>query len=177
MNFYLKKDKSSADESQTDNLYLSAKNLNNNQQSSIITANHSHRNSQRSTGTNQRNHSSKNYSDNISIDSRRQDSDGSSTKEMCLPTCWCNNLVEVTCRYPTKVVTYVSLIDSTSCASHELNLSLIELQQQQQRMARSKETKNVLKSNQIAETVLITDNETTLTPDVKANAGKYFMFS
>lgn len=95
---------------------------------------------------------------------------------MCLPTCWCNNLVEVTCRYPTKVVTYVSLIDSTSCASHELNLSLIELQQQQQRMARSKETKNILKSNQIAETVLITDNETTLTPDVKANAGKYFIF-
>lgn len=35
----------------------------------------------------------------------------------------CNNLVEVTCRYPTKVLTYVTLIDSNNCTSHDIDLS------------------------------------------------------
>ena len=34
----------------------------------------------------------------------------------------CNNLVEVTFRYPTKVITYVTLIDSNNCTSHDLNI-------------------------------------------------------
>lgn len=48
------------------------------------------------------------------------------TKEICHPSCWCNNLVEITCRYPTKVVTYVSLIESNFSNSHGINLSCFD---------------------------------------------------
>ena len=44
----------------------------------------------------------------------------------CQPNCWCNNLVEITCRYPTKVVTYVSLVETNNCSSHSMNMSLFE---------------------------------------------------
>jgi hypothetical protein len=47
-------------------------------------------------------------------------------KELCHSSCWCNNLVEITCKYPTKVVKYVTLIDFNSCTFHEPNMSLFE---------------------------------------------------
>lgn len=61
----------------------------------------------------------------------KSDSDQSATttvKEICQPSCWCNNLVEVTCRYPTKVVTYVTLIEANSSVSHELNMLAFDQQ-------------------------------------------------
>lgn len=45
----------------------------------------------------------------------------SCAKTICHSSCWCNNLVEVTIRYPTKVVSYVTLIDNNDCVAHDLN--------------------------------------------------------
>jgi hypothetical protein len=47
-------------------------------------------------------------------------------KELCHPSCWCNNLVEITCRYPTKVIKYVSLIENNPSSMHSINRSLFE---------------------------------------------------
>lgn len=48
-------------------------------------------------------------------------------KEICHPYCWCNNLVEITCRHPTKVVTYVTLIENNNNSTvHAINMSIFE---------------------------------------------------
>lgn len=48
---------------------------------------------------------------------------GSEFNELCNPNCWCNNLVEIKCRYPTKVVTFVSLIEPNFSNFHSINLA------------------------------------------------------
>ena len=48
---------------------------------------------------------------------------GSELNELCNPNCWCNNLVEIKCRYPTKVVTFVSLIEPNFSNFHSTNLA------------------------------------------------------
>jgi hypothetical protein len=63
---------------------------------------------------------------NDKTSTRRSSNSYSKEKELCHPSCWCNNLVEITCKYPTKIVKYVTLIDFNSCAFHELNMSLFE---------------------------------------------------
>jgi hypothetical protein len=134
----------------------------------------------RSSANSQRNQNSKNYSDNYSNDSRRQtnnadetDGNTNNSNKMCQTTCWCNNLVEVTCRYPTKVVTYVALIDSNNCTSHEINLSLIELKQEQQRLIQSKSLVKI--NSKISELKQDSDidNQTELTSSIIENASKY----
>ncbi|CAF0862230.1 unnamed protein product [Brachionus calyciflorus] len=47
-------------------------------------------------------------------------------KELCNPNCWCNHLVEIKCRYPTKVTTFVSIIEPNFSNSHAINLSSFE---------------------------------------------------
>lgn len=65
-----------------------------------------------------------------------------SAKEICHPNCWCNNLVEVTCRYPTKVVTYVTLIESNNCTSHDLNMSAFDSNLLQNKSSNSTQNNN-----------------------------------
>ncbi|RNA18649.1 tuberin isoform X2, partial [Brachionus plicatilis] len=43
--------------------------------------------------------------------------------ELCNPNCWCNNLVEIKCRYPTKVVSFVSLVEPNFSNFHSVNLA------------------------------------------------------
>jgi hypothetical protein len=65
----------------------------------------------------------------ISILNTLDDISGQSTstaKNICHPNCWCNNLVEITCRYPTKIITYVSLIENNSSTSHFINTALFD---------------------------------------------------
>lgn len=47
-------------------------------------------------------------------------------KELCQPNCWCNNLVEITCRYPTKVVNYVVLVENNCSTTHAINMCIFE---------------------------------------------------
>jgi hypothetical protein len=53
-------------------------------------------------------------------------SSSAAIRELCHPSCWCNNLVEITCRYPTKVIKYVSLIENNPSTMHLINRSLFE---------------------------------------------------
>lgn len=47
----------------------------------------------------------------------------SELNELCNPGCWCNNLVEIKCRYPTKVVSFVTLIEPNFSNFHSINLT------------------------------------------------------
>ena len=82
--------------------------------------------------------------------------DGGAAKELCHPSCWCNNLVEITCRYPTKVVKYVSLIENNACTSHSINRSLFE---KSIKLNSLQQSQNITASNNKATTLVNQMNE------------------
>jgi hypothetical protein len=61
---------------------------------------------------------------------RQKDNSNSSSdefnKDICNANCWCNNLVEIKCRYSTKEYSYVTLIENTNSSFHSINMSLFE---------------------------------------------------
>jgi hypothetical protein len=54
-------------------------------------------------------------------------SDDTGNNEICKPGCWCNGLVEVKLIYPTKEVSYLSIVESKT---HDIDLSLFIAQEQ-----------------------------------------------
>ena len=90
------------------------------------------------------------FDSNDTISSQQQ-----SNKNICNQNCWCNNLVEITCRYPTKIITYVSLIENNSSTSHFINTALFD---------------KLIKSNKLSKLNEITNNNININNSIINNS-------
>lgn len=90
-----------------------------------------------------------------------------SAKAICHPSCWCNNLVEVTIRYPTKVVSYVTLIDNNNCVAHDLNPAAFDQSQRKPKPVGTNESASGVESNHVDK--IAASGATSIDSDAKKN--------